>query len=313
MNSKLYDQRPLVEGYPGLQQLGAEYFAQREGGILTADVSEMIACLNKLIGPNPRSCRLAVVGCGPSPSVVRGFLEHGYDAMGIEPIEEFVALARGSLGEDRVFQGCAESMPLEHGSCQVVLMEKVIEHVDSVEKSLAEAFRVLAPGGVLYVQTMSRWKFSPLGRNDEYRRPFFNWFPAIVKECYVFSHLHYKPHLANYTVRPAVHWLTYADLCRYGREAGFAQFYSFLDVLPPDSPRLRKSLARRLIYWLAKRNNWIKALALTQFGGTVFMWKRPTSSTTNSAASADQEDNSLLPVSGLRNGETAANATTVPT
>jgi SAM-dependent methyltransferase len=314
VNSDLYDQRALVEGYPGLQQMGAAYFAEREGSIMAADIGETISCLDRLIRPSPCSCRVAVVGCGPSPSVVRGFLEHGFDAIGIEPIEEFVSLAQSSLGvEDRIFQGCAEEMPLEDGSCNVVLMEKVIEHVDSIEKSLAEAFRVLAPGGVLYVQTISRWKFSPLGWNDEFRIPFFNWYPATVKECYVFSHLHYKPRLANYTVRPAVHWLNYADLCRYGREAGFAQFYSFLDVLPSESPRLRKSLVRRVMYWLAKRNNWIKALALTQFGGTVFMWKRPVSGRRTNPTRTGREAVSVPQEPDQRIDGIVANASVVPT
>ena len=42
----------------------------------------------------------------------------------------------------------------------------------------------------------------------------------------MFHHLHYNPSLANFSLRPAVHWWTYADLCRAGREAGFAQFYT---------------------------------------------------------------------------------------
>jgi SAM-dependent methyltransferase len=204
-------------------------------------------------------------------------LAKGYDATGVEPIEQFVVAAQTSLGSpERILQGSAEELPFEAGSQHVVWMDKVIEHVDSVEKSLAEAYRALAPGGVAFVQTNCRTKFSLLGKNDEFRVPFYNWYPGTLKECYIFSHLHYNPRLANYTPRPAVHWLNYADLCRYGREAGFAQFYSLLDLLSNDSPRIRRNPLRRLVFWLASRSNLMKAMALSQFGGTVFMWKRDT-------------------------------------
>jgi SAM-dependent methyltransferase len=274
VNENQYDNRALVEGYPDLQRLGSEYFAAQDDNTAELDISEVVAGIEALIHPRTGS-RVAVIGCGPNPSTVRQLVQQGYDAVGIEPIDEFVALARAALGDTkRIIQGSAEDLPFESGSQQVIWMDKVIEHVDSVEKSLAESYRALAPGGILYVQTSCRTKFSIVGYNDEFRVRFYNWFPDLLKECYIFSHLHYKPHLANFTVRPAVHWFTYADLCRYGREAGFAQFYSFLDVLPADSPRVKKSRGRRLMFWLAQRSIWMKALALSQFGGTIFMWKR---------------------------------------
>jgi SAM-dependent methyltransferase len=270
----LYQHRPLTKGYPDLQQIGSEYFANSEGQTTERDVSDVLKCIDALIKPAADIRRAAVVGCGPIPHAMKSLLNSGYDVVGVEPIEEFVSLARNAVGEQRVLQGCAEELPLESRSRHIVWMESVLEHVDSVQKSLAEAYRVLQPGGILYVQTTNRWRFSLLGKNEEYRTPFFNWFPDIVKECYVFSHLHYKPHLANYATRPAVHWFTYLDLCKFGREAGFAQFYSLLDVLPPDSPRVSRSLFRRMVFRLLRRGHWIKALALSQVGGTVFMWKR---------------------------------------
>ena len=53
----------------------------------------------------------------------------------------------------------------------------------------------------------------------------------------MFQMLHYEPQLANYNARPAVHWFSFPDLCRLGREAGFAQFYSPLDLID-DRARL---------------------------------------------------------------------------
>jgi hypothetical protein len=99
-----------------------------------------------------------------------------------------------------------------------------------------------------------------------------------VKESYVFRHLHHDPTLANGTERPAVHWFTYAELCRLGREAGFSSFYSVLDVRPPNpstfsgSEPARRLKARALA--LVQTRPWLRALALTQRGGLIFMVKR---------------------------------------
>ncbi|MEX2140404.1 MAG: class I SAM-dependent methyltransferase [Pirellulales bacterium] len=272
---QLYERRSLTDGYPNLQQIGSEYFAAHQADPSTRYIDEVLKAIDVLLPPAAEVRRIAVTGCGQDPHSLKRLLEQGYVATGVEPIEEFVELARQAVGErERVLLGCAEGLPLESGSQDVIWLESVLEHVDSVPKSLAEAYRVLAPGGLLYVKTTNRWRLSLLGTNHEFRVPFFNWFPAIVKECYVFAHLHYKPHLANYTPRPAVHWFTYPELCRLGREAGFAHFYSLLDVLTLDSAHMSGSFLRRTLVRLARRNLWIKALALSQVGGTVFMWKR---------------------------------------
>ena len=173
-----------------------------------------------------------------------------------------------------VFAGVAESLPLETSSQRIVLLESVFEHVDSVEATLLESFRVLQPGGVLYIATTNRHKFSPLGRNPEFRVPFYNWFPILVKESYLYKHLHFDPSLANYTPRPAVNWFTYAQLCKLGRQAGFAQFYHKLDLVDSDTPGVKMGMLKSLFLKWCRSNPWFKSLVLSQLGCTVFMWKR---------------------------------------
>jgi hypothetical protein len=100
----------------------------------------------------------------------------------------------------------------------------------------------------------------------------------VVKESYVFRQLHYEPSLANYSDRPAVHWFTYSELCQLGREAGFFQFYSQLDLKSPEprnfsgDDRTRRLKAKALMY--VQKNPWLRALALSQRGGVIFMMKR---------------------------------------
>jgi hypothetical protein len=106
----------------------------------------------------------------------------------------------------------------------------------------------------------------------------YQWLPRLVKESYVFRHLHYDPSLAHGTERPAVHWFTYADLCEAGREAGFYKFYSPLDLKEPVATNFAgPTLVRRLkavSVTRVQRHPWLRAAALTQRGGVIFMLKR---------------------------------------
>jgi SAM-dependent methyltransferase len=267
----------LAQGYPGLDLLALQWFesalAQRPDE--TPRIEELLRYLDRLIDIEHRQ-RFLIVGCGPRPEPMRVLRERGFDVVGVEPVPQFLAAARRYLMNDTgVVDGRAEELPSETGSQDVVVLESVLEHVESVGKTLSEVHRVLAPGGVAYIGTTNRHR---LGRADaEFNVPLFPWFPSAVKESYVLQHLHYDPSLANFTERPAVHWFTFAELCEVGREAGFFQFYSYLDLKVPDSshfsgraPRLK---ARVLAHVQTKP--WLRALALTQRGGTIFMMKRP--------------------------------------
>jgi ubiquinone/menaquinone biosynthesis C-methylase UbiE len=277
----LYRDRPYAAGYPDLEARGVEWYAKHQdmgvddGTVRGMTIMDLVARLIDLSGAGRK---VAVVGCGPQPLAVRNLIEQGYDAVGIEPVEGSVKAAREFLGDpSQALRGAAESLPLPDASQRVVLLEAVLEHVDAPHLSLEECHRVLEPGGVLYVYTTNRFRFSLRGRNGEYEVPFYNWFPRIVKESYVFHHLHYDPRLANYTPRPAVHWFSYSDLCALGRDAGFGQFYSKLDLADANSPQIRRRAVTRFLYRYAKFHPWLRALALLHYGNSIFMLKRPSS------------------------------------
>jgi SAM-dependent methyltransferase len=260
--------RLLSEGYPDLEQRGVDYFSHAQAD--TSSIDRALTWASRLV-PLGAGSRVAVLGCGPRPATIRALLDSGHSAVGIEPVAGHVATAREFLGsEEAVLVGSAESIPLADESQQVVVAESVLEHVDSVAASLAETYRVLAPGGVLYVVTTNRYAI----RNGEFRPRLYQWFPATVKESYVFKHLHYDPSLADFTPRPAVHWFSFAELCQHGRRAGFSQFYSPIDLVAPDSPAIRRRLVRRLLIGVVQRNPWARALFLTLSGDTIFMLKR---------------------------------------
>ena len=275
----LYATRRLTEHYPDLERLYDASFNATLApvSVAGAEVDRMLSYLGRLVAVE-RGARMLVVGCGPQPYMLRHFVERGFDAIGIEPVPAFVRSARDYLqAPSRVLQGTAESIPLDDGAVGLVYCNSVLEHVDSPSRSLAEMARVLRPGGVAWIVTTNRFRLSWRGETNEYTVPFLNWFPQIVRECYAFHHLHYAPWLARYSDRPAVHWFSYSDLCRLGRDAGFAHFYAMTDLFAPDDAPLADRPLRRWLVARVQRNPWLRALALTltPLGGVSLMVKRP--------------------------------------
>lgn len=277
MSSTIYGERKLAQGHPDNYTLDLEGYV-RSVSARPDDrprIERMLTYMGRLIDLT-RVRNVLVLGCGPLPAPIKILREKGFHAVGVEPVQSFVDKAREFLGQDaEVLTGVAEKIPLPDESQDIVFFESVLEHVDSPFLALREIHRVTAPGGLLFVVTTNRYRVSPTGYNAEFNIPFYNWFPRLVQESYVFQHLHYRPHLANRVSRPAVHWWSYADLCAAGRTAGFAQFYSPLDLVRETDQVIARSAFRRLALRHLQRNAWLRALALRQVGDTIFMWKRP--------------------------------------
>jgi ubiquinone/menaquinone biosynthesis C-methylase UbiE len=91
------------------------------------------------------------IGCGPGVAV-RAAARRGARATGIDPAPVMLRVARvvtrGRGGIDWV-EGAAESLPVPTGSATVVWSLATVHHWKDVTKGLAEAHRVLAPGGRL--------------------------------------------------------------------------------------------------------------------------------------------------------------------
>ena len=267
----LYSDRKLTEGYPDLESSAVDWFSENQS--CSSNVEDVLRQIDRMIDLANGSRRVLVVGCGPKPATVVKLLAMGYEAHGVEPVPGLAKAAATFIDDPkRISIGQAESLPAANESQQVVLLESVLEHVDSPTQALAEAYRVLEPGGVLYIYTTNRFRVSLRGYNGEFHIPFCNWFPRLVQESMVFKHLHYAPKLANYSLRPAVHWFSYSNLCRRGREVGFAQFYSKLDSLATIPARgWKQRLAK-----LASRSILLRSLVLLQYGNSIYMWKRAT-------------------------------------
>lgn len=272
----LYRDRKLSQGHPAIEESALHVFeatlrSRAEEG---PRVDKVLTYLRRLTDLD-RLEAAVVLGCGPRPELVRALSSRGVRALGVEPLPAFARAAAEYLGDPSlILEGAAERMPLPDASHGLVFAESVLEHVESPERALAEMFRVLVPGGVVFLTTTNRYRLSLTGDNGEYRVPFFNWLPDTLKECYVFQHLHYAPGLAHYSARPAVHWFSHADLCRLGRQAGFTRFYSVIDLADRQDPSFARSRLKGWLLEKLQRRPWLRALALLQLGGAIFMMKR---------------------------------------
>jgi ubiquinone/menaquinone biosynthesis C-methylase UbiE len=99
------------------------------------------------------------VGCGTGTFAI-ALAADGAQVIGVDGDAEVLALAHAKAGADRVQwrKGLATALPLPGASADRVVMSLLLHHLDPAGKrtALAEAIRVLAPGGRLHVADWGR-------------------------------------------------------------------------------------------------------------------------------------------------------------
>ena len=274
----LYTTRKISSGYPNLEHMHSTLKKEeKQKESLKSEPYDhkiLIDCLLKLVDFNELSKNTIDIGCGPAPTLVNELLKYGLDAKGLEPVDEMRQSAQEYiLDESRIIMGHAEKIPLPDNSQSFVSLVSVLEHVDSPLRAMNEIYRILEPGGVAYISTTNRYMFT----SGEFKKHFYQWYPSILKESYVFMHLHYRPELANYSSRPAVHWFSYSDLCKLGRNSGFHSFYSPIDLMSEkDNVTHQKLGLLNQFLPSIKFSPFLRSLVLTfsSAGSAIFMIKR---------------------------------------
>lgn len=103
----------------------------------------------------PEGGKLLEIGCGTGP-VARAAARHspGTQVIGTDPAAELIADAR-RRGRDIAnlrFEACGgANQPMEAASVHAVILHTVLSHVTDPQPLLAEAFRVLRPGGQVVI------------------------------------------------------------------------------------------------------------------------------------------------------------------
>jgi SAM-dependent methyltransferase len=92
--------------------------------------------------------RLLDVGCGTG-DLAAVFMRHGWQVSGIEPSEQAARFAR-EAGVDAV-NGTLADAPWEDGYFDAIVFNHSLEHIDKPAEALADAARLLRPGGLLAV------------------------------------------------------------------------------------------------------------------------------------------------------------------
>jgi 2-polyprenyl-6-hydroxyphenyl methylase/3-demethylubiquinone-9 3-methyltransferase len=109
----------------------------------------------------PRSCAVLDLGCGA------GFLANDlalrrHRVVGLDASPESLAVAAAHDGTRRVRYelGDARALPYRDASFDVVCAMDFLEHVEQPERVVAEAARVLVPGGLFFFHTFDRSAWS---------------------------------------------------------------------------------------------------------------------------------------------------------
>ena len=107
----------------------------------------------------PGGRRVLDVGCGGG-FMTEEFARAGYRVTGIDPSAPTIDAARRHAASSGLqvdyTVGAGERLPFEDGSFEIVYCCDTLEHVDDLERVIAETSRVLAGGGVYLYDTINR-------------------------------------------------------------------------------------------------------------------------------------------------------------
>jgi SAM-dependent methyltransferase len=189
------------------------------------EIRRLFVKLGKLRSPLPGDTLLDV-GCGTG-AMTATFERHGIQSTGIDVVPEFVRIARESHPSTEFRVAEAEDLPFAAESFIFVTLASVLEHVRDWRVALAEAARVLAPGGVLYLHTSNRlW---PLQAEIKYF-PGFGYLPGSVQRRIYRLVMKHRPGLIGHTHLPAYHWLTWWQVAGELRTLGL-QPHSWITLM----------------------------------------------------------------------------------
>jgi SAM-dependent methyltransferase len=120
--------------------------------------SKIDAMVDELYASLPKGGRVLDVGCGTGEHLHRA-LDHGLRAFGVEPAPAMLEVARRNVPCAEIQQGVATDLPYADAEFDLVIMVEVLRYLDQadIQKALAEARRVLKPGGRLFVTLVNRW------------------------------------------------------------------------------------------------------------------------------------------------------------
>ncbi|MGN6674745.1 MAG: class I SAM-dependent methyltransferase [Thermomicrobiales bacterium] len=166
--------------------------------------------------------RVLDLGCGMGGLAV-ALRQAGARAVGLEPNRAYGAIcqlraARYGLTLP-VVTATGEGLPFSDRSFDLVICLDVLEHAESLELTLAEIARVLAPGGQAIVTATNRFVF----RDPHYHLRGINWLPRSLAEALIRRRGRGKDAaaFADRQALSAMHYVTYRRFAARCRALGF--------------------------------------------------------------------------------------------
>jgi len=170
---------------------GSTHLAQMTNDSLDERRSlEQLQVFRRESGVELEGRRLLEIGAGIGLTVAMARRRFGADAWGVEPgTDEYVGasslaadlLAAYGLPRCLVVQGTGEHLPFRDAAFTAVISSNVLEHVADPRRVIAEALRVLSPGGFLQlvVPNYGSWW------EGHYGVPWFPHLPRVLGKLYV--------------------------------------------------------------------------------------------------------------------------------
>jgi 2-polyprenyl-6-hydroxyphenyl methylase / 3-demethylubiquinone-9 3-methyltransferase len=142
-----------------------ENMALLRTGMNPARLGYMRRVLREDLGLDPEGLRCLDVGCGGG-LLAEEFARLGCRVVGVDPSEPSLETARAHASQQGLdieyLVAAGEELPFAHDAFDVVYCCDVLEHVESVDRTVAESARVLRPGGVYLYDTINRTRRSKL-------------------------------------------------------------------------------------------------------------------------------------------------------
>ncbi len=145
--------------------------------------------------------RIADIGCGEGvwlDQFAKFTAKENVFGSDLDPESLAIARQNSHLDPHNIVESPAEKLPWADNSFDIVFSNEVLEHVNDDRQSVAEAMRVLVPGGKFIVFTPNRgWPFETHGMfwKEKYywgNIPFLPWMPKAIRQKYSY-------HVRNYS------------------------------------------------------------------------------------------------------------------
>jgi 2-polyprenyl-3-methyl-5-hydroxy-6-metoxy-1,4-benzoquinol methylase len=142
------------EHYPDLEKVGDVIYSDKYFEPAAAQIASRSAIFHRMLSEieslTGRRGRLLDIGSAEG-TLLQVAAERGWEVEGVEVAPAMIHRVREELGFT-VHQGMLESLSLEPGSYDLVVMNHVLEHVENPRTTLSRIGQLLSPDGIVRIE-----------------------------------------------------------------------------------------------------------------------------------------------------------------